>query len=268
MKKILAFIMTLTLVSGLVFTFGAEETYAASGSYKLPTKITNYEYKQGKWKKIATHKYKYDSKGNIIYWDGSKLKPTYKKSKLKKVVATGEGENGYKFVTTKLYNSKGKIIECDTTGPSGDEFHNTLLYSYNGKGYIRKMQPETCARNYKYKYHKNGLPKQITRTNMDDFEDFKVKIVEKYNKQGIMTSGKRYEDGKLKGSWKKKITRKNGKITQIVTTNSNGTKYKCVYTYGSARTKSKKTYASIMGMTQGSLIFEAIGDNSAVGWCY
>ena len=51
MKKILALVMTLTLVSGLVLTFGAVETYAASGSYKLPTKITQYEYKKGKWKK-------------------------------------------------------------------------------------------------------------------------------------------------------------------------------------------------------------------------
>lgn len=268
MKKILTLVMTLALVSGLVLTFGAEETYAASGSYKLPVKITHYEYKKGQWKKIESHNYKYDSKGNITYWDGAKLKPTYKNGKLKKVVVTGKGDNGSKYVTTKEYNSKGRIISCGTTDPSGEEFKGMLEYSYNSKGYIRKMQPETCTRNYSYKYYANGLPKQITRSNWDDFEDFKVKVVEKYNKQGIETSGKEYKDGKLVGSWKKKITKKNGNITQIVSTTNAGKKYKCVYTYGSAKTKSKKTYASIMGLTQDSLMFEAIGDNSAVGWCY
>lgn len=267
-KKILALFITLTLVSGLVLTFGAEETYAASGSYKLPTKITHYEYKKGKWKKTATYKYKYDSKGNLTYWDGAKLKLTYKNGKLKDVVVTGYNGSGDKYITTKEYNSKGRIISWGSTDPSGEAFYGLMEFSYNNKGYIKKMQPETYARYYTYKYYKNGLPKQITRTNLEDFEDYKIKVVEKYNKQGIETSGKRYEKGKLKMSWKKKITKKNGKITQIVTTNSAGKKTKTVYTYGKAKTKSKKAYAAIMGMTQGSLMFEAIGDNSAVGWCF
>ena len=268
MKKLLALFMTLTLMSCLVLTFGAAETFAASESYKLPTKITQYEYKKGKWKKTATHKYKYDSKGNIKYWDGDKVKSTYKKGKLKLVVVTGKTDSGYKYITTKEYNSKGRIVSWGSTDSTGEVFGGLREYSYNSKGYIKKMQPEKYARNYKYKYYKNGLPKKITRTNLDDFEDYKVKVVEKYNKQGIETSGKTYEKGKLKSSWKKKITKKNGKITKIVTTTNTGKKYKCVYTYGSAKTKNKKTYASIMGMTQGSLIFEVIGDNSAVGWCY
>ena len=268
MKKIFALVMTLILVSGLVFTFGAEKTYAASGSYKLPTKITQYEYKKGTWKKTGTYKYKYDSKGNITYWDGAKLKPTYKNGKLKKVVVTGNNDSGDKFITTKEYDSKGRIIYWESADPSGEVFHGLREYSYNSKGYIKKMQPQTCARNYAYKYYKNGLPKQITRTNMDDFDDYKIKVIEKYNKQGIETSGKRYEKGKLKSSWKKEITKKNGNVTQIVLTTNAGKKYKCVYTYGSAKTRNKKTYAAVMGMTQDSLMFEAIGDNSAVGWCY
>ena len=268
MKKILALVMTLTLVSGLVLTFGAVETYAASGSYKLPTKITQYEYKKGKWVKTATYTYKYDSKGNMTYWDGAKLKPTYKNGKLKKVKVTGKNDAGDKFITNKEYNAKGRIVYWVSGDPDGELFYGERSYSYNNKGYIKKLQPQTYPRNYAYKYYKNGLPKQITRSNLDDFDDYKIKVVEQYNKQGIETSGKRYEKGKLKSSWKKKITKKNGNITQIITTNNNGKKYKCVYTYGSAKTKSKKTYAAVMGMTQGSLMFEAIGDNSAVGWCY
>ncbi len=268
MKKLLAFVMTLALVSSLALTFGVEKTSAASKSYKLPKKITKYEYKKGKWKKTDTYEYKYDSKGNITYWDGSKLKLTYKKGKLKKVVVTGKREGGDKFITIKRYNSKGRIISWESSDLSRETYYGTEFFTYNKKGYVKKIQPETYPRNYAYRYYKNGLPKQITKTNLDDFEDFKVKVVEKYNKQGIETSGKTYEKGKLKSSWKKKITKKNGKITKIVTTTNTGKKYKCVYTYGSAKTKNKKTYASIMGMTQGSLIFEVIGDNSAVGWCY
>lgn len=268
MKKVLALFMTLALVSGLVLTFGAEETYAASGSYKLPTKITQYEYKKGKWKKTNTHIYKYDSNGNITYWDDAKLNPIYQNGKLKAVTVTGKTDRGGIYITSKEYNSEGKIISWGSTDPTGDIFYGLMEYSYNNKGYISKMQPETYPRYYNYKYYKNGLPKQITMTTLDDFEDFKIKVVEKYDKQGIEKSGKRYEKGKLKSSWKKKITRKKGKITQIITTNNKGKKYKCVYTYGSAKTKSKKTYAAIMGMTQDSLMFEAIGDNSAVGWCY
>ena len=262
-KKLLALLMTLTLVSGLVMAFGAEETFAASGSYKLPTKVTTYEYKKGKWKKTGSYTYKYDSKGNMTYWDGAKLKPVYSNGKLKKVTVTGKSDQGEKYKTTKTYDAKGRISywECP-------RFDWVMEYSYNSKGYVKKMHPNTNASNYSYKYYGNGLPKQITMNKRDDFEDFKIKYVEKYNKQGIEVSGKSYEKGKLKSSWKKKITKKNGNITQIVSTNNKGGKYKTVYTYGKAKTKSKKTYAAIMGMTQGSLMFEAIGDNSAVGWCY
>ena len=126
---------------------------------------------------------------------------------------------------------------------------------------------------YKYEYHSNGIPSKITHEYILYAEDgeYEVKTIEKYDKEGLAKSGVSYRNGKKYDVWSYKYTKKKGKVTKIVCTGKvKGKSYswKVVYKYGKAKTKDQKKYISIMGMISGADIFQCIGDNSAVGWCY
>lgn len=268
MKKISALFLTLVMMSGLIVVYGTADAYAAGGTYKLPTSVTQYKYENGKWKKQHKVIYKYDKRGNLIRWDGAHLKNTYKNGKLTNVVATGINKDmfgGIEYYTAKTYNSKGKITRLDY---DDGEVNIGFRYYYNGKGYINKranVYNKDYITTYAFKYYKSGMPKKIT-------EHDEKKTIEEYNDQGLPVSGKRYEGKKLETAWTNKITTSKGNVTKVIETHKSGKKitkkYKYVYTYGSAKTKDIKQYAAIMCMTQGSLLFRTIGNNSAIGWCY
>lgn len=242
--------------------------------YYMPTKLVNYSLEKGKWKKLSSHSYKYDSRGNIIKWDNVKLNNVYRNGKLKKVTIKGKNENGEKYNTVKEYNKKGNITYWGCS--YGSEYDGMVYlheYEYNKKGYISKRVNMTEPDTYQYKYHSNGIPSQITHKYFLLAEDgeYKVKTIEKYNKEGIITSGVTYKNNKKVDSFKTKITKKNGKITQIVCSgkeNGKAYKWKKVFQYGSAKAKDKDKYVSIMGMMTDGIIFQSIGNNSAIGHCY
>ena len=268
MKKIAALLMTFVLASGLVVLTGTTDTYAAGGSYKLPTSVTTYKYENGKWKKQDRYVYKYDKKGNMVNWDGTKLKLAYKNGKLTKVDIHGRNKdiNNLKYWTVKHYDAKGRIT--DLSYDDGD-MNIGFNYYYNSQGYIRKrtnVYNEDYVTTYAFKYYKGGMPRTITE------KEDRIKIVETYNKQGVPVSGKKYKGSKLKDSWTNSIITSKGNVTKVIETHKSGKKttekWKYEYTYGAAKTTDQKQYAAIVSMTQGALLFRTVGNNSSVGWCW
>jgi len=275
-KKAIALMMLFMMTASLVLVFGPAEVSAASGSYKMPTRLKTFEYKNGKWKKTNDRTYKYDSKGNMINWDGTKLKLTYNGSKLKKVTTESRKNSPEHCLTTKVYNSKGNITNITYNYLEFRKIKGT--YKYDKKGYIKSYTYNgmddngddlKCVEKYAIKYYKNGMPKQITKT----YNYKKEKTVETFNDKGFVTSGKTYEGKKLTDSY---TTTYKMSGNQIVSAVENYTvkdgkkskyKWKYVYTYGKAKTKDMKQYAAIISMTHASFLFQTVGNNSAVGWC-
>lgn len=276
-KKAVALMMMFVMAASLVFVLGPAEVSAASGSYKLPTGIKTYKYENKKWKKTNDRKFKYDSKGNMTNWDGTVLKLKYNGNKLKKVTIKVNANTPDQCITTKTYDSKGRVtkIVYDYT-----EFRKiTAHYKYDKKGYVKSRtyngldedaNEVKCTDYYKTEYYKNGMPKKITRTSNYDNE----KKIEYYNDKGFCTSCKKYEGKKLVTSYTVEYKMSGGKILSAVENykirNGKKTNYKWkyVYSYSKAKTKDKKAHAAIIGLTQDTFIFQTIGNNSSAGWCW
>lgn len=270
-RKAIAFMMMLAMTASLVFVLGPTTVNAADGTYRMPSRIKTYAYKNGKWKKTNDRTFKYDSRGNLINWDGSVLKLTYNGNKLKKVTVTTEKNTVDQCNTTKTYDSKGNIsrIVYDYT-----EFGKTVAtYKYNKQGYIRSLtynrMGDKSVEKYSFKYYANGMPRQITKTNNYSNE----KIIENLNKNGFVSSAKTYEGKKLVRSYTVSFKMSGNLIKSCVENykirdgKKTNYKWKYVYTYGSAKVKDQIQYAAFMSMTHNTFLFQTVGNNSAVGWC-
>ena len=64
-KRKFVLIMALLIVFSAFAPFSVQKAEAGS-KYYLPTKVTTYKYKKGKWVKDWSESYKYNKKGYIL----------------------------------------------------------------------------------------------------------------------------------------------------------------------------------------------------------
>ena len=152
-RKHLAIVMAL-LIGFAAFAPLSLQPAEAAAKYDLPSRVTNYEYKKGKWVKLSYSDLKYNKKGyltTVTHSDGTKrsLKYSYyPNGNLKKITCpNGEAMRfNSKGLLTKQYTDKGNVcVKCSYNGSAVSKY----WYRYGDNAY------------YKYKNYPDGSIKQI-----------------------------------------------------------------------------------------------------------
>lgn len=173
-KRVSLFIVLLVIISmTAVMTIQPAQ---AKSKYYLPSKISYYKYKNGKFVKSEAYSLTYNKKGHVTATkrssgNTSKLKYAYyKKGYLKKITCPG----GEFFA----FDSKGRM----TKYWSGDSTDKTY---YSGKR-LTKCWEDRDWYKFKYSYYPSGNVKSISERYMENPDDMIPEYMITLNKKGFI----------------------------------------------------------------------------------
>lgn len=242
-KKHMALIMALFMVCAAFAPFAAQPVDAAT-KYDLPSKVTNYKYKKGKWVKVSSSKLTYTKKGflkTVKHSDGTKMSlkySFYKNGKLKRI--TCPGKESFRF------NKKGFTTRyCLSSGWTFAKYRN------NGTDMTGYWDSDE-ARWFKYSYLKypNGKIHEmhIRFTNYEEPD-----IITTFDENGLLLE--EYEYG-YKTTYKYKFDKK-GRVKSVAVSYDDGKPsytWKYVFSYSKAKkTKVRSRYTSLINTHAGTL---------------
>ena len=196
------FIIVLALLVALMMM--PSVSFAASKI--VPTKETQFEKRDGEWKKMNVNTYEYNKKGyeskNVYTWyerfdDGS--------------------YNKYTTTTKRSYDTKGRISKILTTDEDGTYKD---VYTYNTKGKIKKItysfkkKGGTKYKSRGYTTYSYTIEKETMKT-YDQDGKVTMKEITTLNSKGNPKTVKSYWYGEL--DFTQTYTYKSGKLSKLVT---------------------------------------------------
>ncbi len=177
-RKHIAVIMVLLMVCAAFAPLAVRPADAAT-KYDLPSKITNYNYKKGKWVKVSYSKLTYTKTGylkTVKHSDGGKMSlrySFYKNGKLKKI--TCPSNEAFHF------NKKGLATKyCSSPG------YTFIKYRYKGSamtGYWDR--DEACWFKYSYVKYPTGKIKEI-HVNDPHFQSEEPEYITTFDENGLL----------------------------------------------------------------------------------
>ncbi len=237
-SAVLAFLLCATVL----FTLTSAPAMAKA-KYKLPSKVTCYKYKKGKFvkDKSESFKTKYTKKGHLktkSYDDGEKRSikyAYYKNGQIKQITLPG----GEKF----KYNKKGQLT---TYLPEKSK------YVYSGKRLVRYRERSDLEwRYYKYSYYSNGNIKTVADCYSSDCPASNADFIVTLNKRGLYS--KKSSEGETWGSFKYSYYTKGknkGLVKSVTEYYHNKPEQKIYFSYkGAMKTSSKAKYNTIINST-------------------
>ena len=276
-----AFSVFMAMVMAVLFTtFAVTDVQAASKKYELPATRTCYYYYDGSWYKEMTIKYKYNKYGQTTKANNSKI--VWKNKNKKPVKATFGKKKNYVY-HVKNFSKKGRIVSAsyckyNSAGKTESGFSDNVKYKYNKKGWISKATEKKTGTvmNYKYSFHKGGIPKKIKATVNGKNENWNNTY--SVSKKGLITNiTSIYNESFYNDSYVDKYRfsysyDKKGRVKTIIIERMLNGKwekaYKTTYTYKKYKTTNKKAYFTAIneinhdnGCFQDS-VFRAVDDYS------
>jgi len=218
----------------------------AAARYDLPTGIAQYynEADEGEpvaWKLNSTDTYKYDKRGNMVYYGNKyqKIKTKWKYKKGKAIKSkTGSKKAGFildakykkgriKSISSKMYYKK-KVV-ARTTGK----------FTYK-KGWIKKFSGKADGRKYTESFswtlYANGMPKTLKVKAKVGKRSYKYSYL--FRDDGLIAKDRDFTYSYTKDA--------SGRVVERITYLAGDPFNRTVYTYGSASTTNKKTYIGVM----------------------
>ena len=181
-KRKFVLIMALLIVFSAFAPFSVQKAEAGS-KYYLPTKVTYYKYKKGKWVKDWSESIKYNKKGYVLESRFKQGKQTekykykysyYKNGKLKKKKLPG-GES-------YIFNKEGRMTEYRLS--SGKVFEK---YKYKGSRLV-KFYDGDCWFKLTYTEHQDGSIARIETRIPGDPLDVEPKRWSEFDENGLLVS--------------------------------------------------------------------------------
>ena len=231
-KRKFVLIMALLIVFSAFAPFSVQKAEAGS-KYYLPTKVTYYKYKKGKWVKDWSESIKYNKKGYVLESKFKQGKQTekykykysyYKNGKLKKKKLPG-GES-------YIFNKEGRMTEYRLS--SGKVFEK---YKYKGSRLV-KFYDGDCWFKLTYTEHQDGSIARIETRIPGDPLDVEPKRWSEVDENGLLTK-EGDKDSDYETSYKYSLDKK-GRVSSVIECRGKRKCYKTVFSYSKAPTTTKK----------------------------